>query len=103
MKLPKRKFGFLHLDVRGDVAGDSAVAGEPSRTVEQRAGSGRSAPKRQAEDALTDRRLDPVFGQARIATINEALREPPHQAELTLELPQQQRARIRRDRAADQV
>ena len=49
--------------------------------------------QRQAEDALAQKRLQPVLDQARIAPVGEASREPADQPKAMIHLPQQQRAR----------
>ena len=56
--------------------------------------------QRQAEDALPHQGLDLMLDIARVAPIDEAVGEATHQCEAPVDLPQQQRARVRGDAPA---
>jgi hypothetical protein len=53
--------------------------------------------QRQTEDTLAHQRLQSVLDQARVAAIDEAAGEPPHQLKTPVHLPQQQRPGVGRD------
>ena len=66
-------------------------------------GRGRRCPlvaERDAENALAEHHRKLVHDERPIASILETIGQPRHQVDRLVGLPQQQRARIRRDRAA---
>ena len=56
--------------------------------------------QRQPEDALPHQCRDRVLDITPVAPIHKALGKPTHQPEAPIHLPQQQRARVRGDRAS---